>query len=151
MRALYTIGYESSSMATFLAALAEAGVTQLVDVRQAPVSRKPGFARRALGAALGEAGIGYRHEGALGAPKPLRDQVRRDGDYTTFFSAYRGHLSHQWSRLEVLAREADDRIALMCYERDVVTCHRYAVAEGLAAITAVEPVHLVPARASDNH
>ena len=53
MRVLYTIGYEGSSMATFLAALAEAGVTQLVDVRQAPVSRKPGFARRALAEAMG--------------------------------------------------------------------------------------------------
>ncbi|MFO7857453.1 MAG: DUF488 domain-containing protein [Ectothiorhodospiraceae bacterium] len=147
MRALYTIGYEGSSTATFLAALADAGVTQLVDVRQAPVSRKPGFARRALTQALGEAGIGYRHEGALGAPKPLRDQVRRDGDYATFFSAYRAHLAEQWSRLEALAREADDRIALMCYERDVATCHRYAVAEALAAIRGVEPTHLVPARA----
>ena len=148
MRVLYTIGYEGSSMATFLAALAEAGVTQLVDVRQAPVSRKPGFARRALAEALGDAGIGYRHEGALGAPKTLRDQVRRDGDYTAFFSAYRLHLSEQWPRLEALAREADDRMTLMCYERDVATCHRLAVAEGITAITGLEPTHLVPARAT---
>ena len=60
-----------------IAALREAGVAHLVDVRAVPSSRKPGFSRRQLEAAVLEAGMQYTHLRALGTPKPGRDAARR--------------------------------------------------------------------------
>ena len=58
MTVLRTIGYEGATLAAFLAALAQAGVTTLIDVRDAPISRKKGFSKTDLAAALRTAGFG---------------------------------------------------------------------------------------------
>ena len=54
---IYTIGYEGTTVADFLAALAKAGVRRVIDVRALPLSRRPGFSKTLLGAALKEVGI----------------------------------------------------------------------------------------------
>jgi len=71
-----TIGYERATPSTLVAALRAAGVQTLVDVRALANSRKPGFAKGALSAALQEAGIGYLHLRALGTPAEGRAAVR---------------------------------------------------------------------------
>lgn len=142
LRQLFTIGYEGATMEAFLGTLRDHRVGLLVDVRQAPVSRRPGFSRRSLAATLAEAGIDYRHEGALGAPKPLRDQVRADGDYETFFRRYEAHLEEQYDRLIALVAGLAGNVALMCYERNVAECHRACVAREIARRTGVVPVNL---------
>ncbi len=42
---IFTIGYEKATVAEFLAALQQAGVERLIDVRALPLSRRPGFSR----------------------------------------------------------------------------------------------------------
>ena len=49
---LYTIGYEATTMAEFIAALTRAGVTQVIDIRALPLSRRPGFSKSPLAASL---------------------------------------------------------------------------------------------------
>ncbi|MDD1450553.1 DUF488 domain-containing protein [Sphingomonas sp. H160509] len=39
---IFTIGYEATTMADFLAALKAAGVERVIDVRALPLSRRPG-------------------------------------------------------------------------------------------------------------
>src|SRR5271166_399979 len=56
-RALYTIGYEKARVADFLATLASAGVANLIDVRDRPISRRPGFSKRQLAAAVDASAI----------------------------------------------------------------------------------------------
>ena len=65
---LWTIGYEKTSWPDVLATLRAAGVAQVIDVRQLPLSRRAGFSKRQLAAGLAEAGIGYVHLRALGTP-----------------------------------------------------------------------------------
>ena len=55
---VFTIGYEGATMESFLAALEGAGVRQVIDVRQLPLSRRPGFSKAPLAAALKEHGLG---------------------------------------------------------------------------------------------
>ncbi len=74
--ALLTIGYEGCAIGDVLAALKEANVDLLIDVRAVAASRKPGFSKRQLAAGLEEAGIRYVHLQRLGTPKPGRDAVR---------------------------------------------------------------------------
>ena len=74
---LFTIGYEKARLADVVAALAAAGVATLIDVRDRPISRRPGFSKRQLAAAVEAAGIRYLHLQALGTPPEGREASRR--------------------------------------------------------------------------
>ena len=65
---LYSIGYEKALLPDVVATLLTAGVATLIDVRDRPISRRPGFSKRQLAAAIEEAGMRYVHLAALGAP-----------------------------------------------------------------------------------
>jgi hypothetical protein len=73
---LFTIGYEATVPARLIETLRGAGVSTLVDVRALANSRRPGFAKTSLSAALTEAGIRYEHAKALGTPAEGRAAVR---------------------------------------------------------------------------
>ena len=146
MNALFTIGYQGSSAEAFVEALVNARVDGLVDVREAPWSRRPEFTRRALDQRLAAAGIGYRHERTLGAPQALRDRLRAGGDRAEFESGYLAHLAGQEEALAGLAREVPGRAALMCCEAEPSECHRRLVAEALRRLTGLAPRHLHPGR-----
>jgi uncharacterized protein (DUF488 family) len=81
---LYTFGYEGLSVAAFLAQLKKAGVKTVLDVRQLPLSRKPGFSKRSLAETLHEAGIVYAHLPAFGCPREIRDRYKLDGDWSAY-------------------------------------------------------------------
>lgn len=129
---LLTIGYEGVSLADFLTTLKKARVQRLLDIRELPISRRKGFSKSALSAALAEAGIEYVHERALGSPRALRYRLREDGDLARFFRDFREYLATQRALLDTLARAATGAIALLCYERNHAECHRSVVADALA-------------------
>jgi uncharacterized protein (DUF488 family) len=131
--ALWSIGYESHTPDSFVAALRDAGVTLLVDVRELASSRRKGFSKTPLSQALGKAGIRYVHLRALGAPKPLRAAYKAGGGDKAFREGYARHLDSQWSaqhELEALARA--EPTATMCREEDPLECHRIVLTERLA-------------------
>jgi hypothetical protein len=45
MTTLFTVGYEGSKPSDLFASLQDNGVTLLIDVRDVPISRKPGFSK----------------------------------------------------------------------------------------------------------
>ncbi|NJC33468.1 uncharacterized protein (DUF488 family) [Sphingomonas jejuensis] len=123
---VFTIGYEGATVDGLIAALQGAGVRRLIDVRALPLSRRPGFSKSALAAALGEAGIDYRHLRALGTPKRGRDAAKK-GDVATLRAVYADQLGlpeaeAEAAILQALVREAPS--ALLCFERDPCHCHR---------------------------
>lgn len=93
----------------------------LVDVRLNPISRKPGFSKRQLGDALAEAGIGYRHERALGNPRDNREPFDQER-----YEAYLREVGPA-ALAEVTELAGSVRIALLCYERQHRDCHRSAI------------------------
>jgi len=144
MPKVWTIGYEQASMGQFLAALQQAGVEIVADVRAIAASRRPGFAKSALAANLAEAGIGYRHFRALGTPPDGRAAARA-GKRTELERIYAGQLElpeamAAGAELAELAR--DKRVALLCYERDPACCHRTLLRE--AMLGEFEAVDLTP-------
>ncbi len=123
---VFTIGYEATTVADFIAALAGAGVERVIDVRALPLSRRPGFSKSSLAASLGEAGIEYRHLRALGTPKRGRDAAKK-GDVATLEAVYAEQLELPEAQAEaavMLALAAERPTALVCYERDPCHCHR---------------------------
>src|SRR5262245_12319744 len=101
MMALFTIGYAGHTPSTLVAVLREAGVRRVVDVRAFASSRKPGFSRRALGASLAEAGIGYEHLRELG--NPFRN-LYRSGRPADGEERYREYVRTQPALDELAAR-----------------------------------------------
>ena len=128
MQGLFTIGYEGSDIDRFVDTLITNEIDQVADIRETPISRKPGFAKKRLSARLQDAGIRYTHWRELGAPKNLRDSLRRSRDYGAFFHDYRIHLNGQAAALTEVSQLAG-RVVLLCFERDPCKCHRSVVAE----------------------
>ncbi|GAA0732336.1 uncharacterized protein (DUF488 family) [Sphingomonas japonica] len=134
---IFTIGYEGATVDEVIAALGAAGVKRLIDVRQLPLSRRPGFSKTSLAAALAEHGIDYVHLKALGTPKQGRDAAKK-GDRATLQAVYAGQLElpeaqAAAARMRDLAAEMPS--ALLCFERDPHVCHRTLLlaAEGQGA------------------
>jgi uncharacterized protein (DUF488 family) len=126
---LWTIGYEGASLEHLIDALAGAGVTLLVDTRERAQSRRPGFSKTALGKALAESSIEYRHLRALGTPPAIRKEYKLTHDFASMRRGYLAHLATQGEALEELARlAAQERVALLCYEADPAECHRSLIA-----------------------
>ena len=137
-----TIGYERATPATLVAALRGAEVQTLVDVRAIANSRKPGFSKGALSAALEEAGIGYLHLRALGTPAAGREAART-GKPEVMRRIFAAHLEGTEAQaalanLKDLARL--QRVCLLCLEDDPRHCHRTLVAEAVG----LPAVHLHP-------
>lgn len=133
MPPLFTIGYEGTTIDRVVAALVEAGVAHLLDVRAVALSRKPGFSKRQLAAALDAHGIRYTNLRALGTPKPGRDAARR-GDTATMHRIFNAHLATPEAQAELglaveMARAAP--CCLLCFEREAHRCHRLLVAEAM--------------------
>lgn len=142
MTGLYTIGYEGATLEDFLSALRAAGISRVLDIREFPGSRRRGFSKTALSAALAGAGIEYQHERALGSPRDARHRLRQTGDLAAFLKHFEAHLVGQANLLDFLADTLTGRVALLCYERDVTICHRRVVARELGARLGLEPCHL---------
>ncbi|OYW44073.1 MAG: hypothetical protein B7Z08_12260 [Sphingomonadales bacterium 32-68-7] len=141
---VFTIGYEQATQAAVVTALREAGVEVLADIRYLPLSRRPGFSKTSLRAAVEEAGIGYRHLKQLGTPAEGRAAARR-GDHAELARVYAGQLElpealAQMAELRDLAEHK--RVALLCYEREAAECHRSLLTDAL--LSDFERVDLVP-------
>jgi uncharacterized protein (DUF488 family) len=142
LRELTTIGYEGVSLDAFIATLKAAKVTLLLDVRELPISRRRGFSKTALSAALSRAGIAYQHERALGAPRHVRHRLRDDGNLERYFADFREYLSSQRRLLDELAGSLSGRVTLLCYERNPKECHRSVVVSALARRAKLGVSHL---------
>ena len=95
MNGLFTIGYEQAALDDFLAVLDSEKIDVLLDIREAPVSRRKEFSKNALREILAKAGVEYRHEKLLGTPKVIRDKFRENNDDKAFFKAFDRHLRKQ--------------------------------------------------------
>ena len=139
-----TIGYEGVSLDEFIVSLQDAGIKRLLDVRELPLSRRKGFSKTSLSAALSSAGIEYVHLRGLGDPKPGRDAAR-SGDMPRFRRIFGAHMrtSKAQADLAVAAHlVTEGGTCLMCFERDHADCHRSIVADAITATVAVKIRHL---------
>jgi uncharacterized protein (DUF488 family) len=144
---LFTIGYEKARQADLIAALKTAGVATLIDVRDRPLSRRPGFSKNQLAAALEEAGIRYVGIRALGTP-PEGREANHKRQWEKFWSIVDAKLAtaeaeHALHEAVVIATESPS--CLLCYCGDPHTCHRSRVADMLSARGGFAVVHLSPA------
>lgn len=123
MSTLYTIGHSTHPIDVFVRLLQGHGITAVADVRSAPYSRhNPQFKREALAASLKTSGIAYVYLG-----RELGARVEDPACHVDGRVSY-AKVAQTERFLSGLQRVRDGmdgyRIALMCAERDPITCHR---------------------------
>jgi uncharacterized protein (DUF488 family) len=127
---VYTIGYEDLRIDQFLKKLVEHRIDTVVDVRLTPSSRRPGFSKGPLTAALAAAHIAYAHERDLGNPPDNREAFRK-GPLEVGRSRMRKQLQNgAGEALQRLVKLAmTERVAVLCVEVEDARCHRQVILE----------------------
>lgn len=122
---LYTIGYSGFDKDGFIEALRAQQVTLLIDVRSVPASRfRPEFNQAVIKKALEKEGIEYWYMGSsFGARQEERAYLTDDGmlDFRLFSQSdiFLSGVRDVEARLT-----SGIRCALMCAEKDPISCHR---------------------------
>jgi len=160
MPRLATIGVYEFDAAAFVAALDEAGVTKLFDIRQRRGVRGARYAwanAQRLQALLADARIAYEYHPELAPDTELRQLQYREDDRQGVGKRNRVRLAPEYIReyteeildlvpLEPLVRQMPVHGigALMCVEATAHACHRSLVAERLAERFGFEVIDLEP-------
>ena len=132
---LYTIGHSNQPTSEFLGLLQRHAIQALVDVRSAPYSRfAPQFNRKALEAAVREAGMTYHYAGDSLGGRPTDPGCYKSGrlpegkaDYAQAVD-YAAVMTKPFflagiERLVEIAQAS--RTAIVCSEGDPGRCHRH--------------------------
>lgn len=120
---LYTIGHSNHDIDEFIALLKRHGVTALADVRSTPYSRyMPHFQQKPLKAALNKAGISYVFLGRELGARPDDQSCYVNGKALYEHIAATEAFTSGIDRVVKGTQKFD--IALMCAEKDPITCHR---------------------------
>ncbi len=157
-----TIGVYEFDGAGFIDALATAGVTQVLDIRQRRGVRGAQYAwanARRLQALLADAQIDYEHHPDLAPTTEMRQLQYREDARQGVGKRSRVCLSPEYARAyteQVLDRvpleplidrlPVDGLAALLCVEATARACHRSLVAQRLAERFGFSAVNLEPAQ-----
>ena len=159
MPAIATIGVYGFDRDSFLAALRDAGVELVLDVRQRRGVRGSEYAwanARRLQAALAEADIAYTHLKELAPTTEMREAQYREDDRRGEGKRSRTVLAPEYVQryTERILDPADlgpvvkwiggQKAALLCVERDAAACHRSLIAARLHEELGFEVEHLRP-------
>lgn len=141
---LFTIGYEGLSFEKYINQLIFHDVRLLCDVRNNPLSRKFGFSKGMLSHLLPKLGIEYLHIPELGIRSENRNNLETESDYVQLFKAYRKSLPQKKEILERLNGLLDQhkRMALTCFEKQHISCHRHCVSDYMEDARDIKVVHL---------
>ncbi len=141
--AVFTIGYEGLDIDAFMSLLAEHGIETVVDIRELPLSRKPGFSKKALANVLNLSGREYIHMVDLGCPKPVRDRYREDGNWKRYTDGFMKYIKTQDDAIAALSSlVAASNCALLCFEADSNFCHRSMVANAVKDYCGARVTHI---------
>lgn len=126
---MFTIGYEGKSVESLMNILIKNDIHLICDVRKNPLSRKLGFSKNKLEHIADRVGIKYVHIPELGIESEKRTSLNSENDYRCLFDAYAKTLPKLKPYLEKLYSLLceDNRIALMCYEKEPEMCHRHVI------------------------
>lgn len=126
---LFTVGYEGSDIDSFLDHLESNGIDCLLDIREIPLSRKKGFSKTKLSERLSQENIRYIHFKELGSPKPIREELKTNQDYSTFFKKMDKYLNNKKEAIEkAYDYVVNNTCCLLCFEHLAAMCHRKIVA-----------------------
>ena len=132
------LGYEGLTIDEFCARVVDLQMSTVVDVRLNALSRKRGFSKNGLRAALAEVGVAYLHFPVLGNPRENRAGFALPGSRAG--DAARAHYKASIATAvgtaaiaEIAELAAATVIGVMCFESDQHECHRELVIDQVDA------------------
>jgi uncharacterized protein (DUF488 family) len=143
-KVLFTIGYEGLSIEAFINALINNGIQLLCDVRKNPLSRKFGFSKGKLEHITKTVNIKYANIPELGIDIDKRSSLCSAADYQNLFRGYTDTLPMLKKYLDWLYSQLSSsyRIALMCYEKNAIMCHRHIIADHMVNNYGIRSIEL---------
>ena len=146
MTTIRTVGHGTADADELGELLRGAGVTELVDVRRFPGSRRhPQFSAEAMAAWLPGHGIGYRHLESLGGRRKASPDSPNFGVRNDQLRGYADHMASDEfaAGVEDLLRDAgEESVVVMCSESVWWRCHRRFLADHLILVRDVVVEHL---------
>lgn len=133
---IFTIGYEGRDIDQFLNLLIQNNIETLIDVRKNPFSMKFFFTKNKLSSHLENVGIKYIHIPELGIEGDERQNLLTIEDYKILFDKYqKTTIIQEQNKIEdIIKIGKSNRIALMCFEADINTCHRGIIAKEISKL-----------------
>jgi uncharacterized protein (DUF488 family) len=125
-----TIGYEGEDIDSFLFKLIHNEIGLVVDVRYTPFSMKFQFNKMPLQEKLQKSEIKYLHLKELGIPGEERRNLSDKSSYDALFKKYRELILPTKTQYvdKIVELSKQNRITLLCFEKDVNFCHRGVIA-----------------------
>ena len=152
--AIATIGHSARPLEELVAILKAHGVSQLVDVRKMPRSRKnPQFNIETLPAELEREGIVYAHMPGLAGLRRRGGESLNTAWRNASFRAYADYMQtpeFDASLDDLIALSRNRATAIMCAEAVPWRCHRSLVADALVA-RGIEVRHLMSPTKANPH
>jgi uncharacterized protein (DUF488 family) len=152
-RLVCTIGFTAKTAEGFFTLLSDAGVQQVIDIRQNRSGQLSGFSKHPdLSFFLRKiAGIEYHHEPLLAPPPELLKNYRRTKNWPGYETEFLAVMKERGVPVSLETSSWSSNISLLCSEPGPEKCHRRLVAELLAAYwreqgDRVEIRHLVAPR-----
>jgi len=129
----FTIGYEGRNFDQFIKTLKGDRIEVLVDVRKDAYSKRDrSFNEGILSKMVANAKIKYIHLPELGVEYAQRQELKSDHDYETYFKIYSDYLDKNPELISFLADLIkNNKVCLMCYEKNFKRCHRMVLADKL--------------------
>jgi uncharacterized protein (DUF488 family) len=129
----YTVGYEGRTTDDLIAALTDAGVRTLVDVRFTPLSMyRPDLSKTNFQKRIERAGMVYLHAQECGVPKDIRAKAMATGSRDTIWNWYDANVVNRYFEFNLhWFMNLEHPTAMMCVEHDPEECHRHRIAIAL--------------------
>jgi uncharacterized protein (DUF488 family) len=146
---IYTIGHSTHSIEEFLVLLNRHGIAAIADVRSQPYGRLDHFNRESLSATLKAVGIEYVFLGQqLGARRQEREC------YENGIAIYERIVKlpafqEGFSRLRRGAEKY--RLAIMCAEKEPLTCHRAILISRCLKDSGIQVMHILADGTLEDH
>ena len=151
---IHTIGHSTRTREELVELLKHHGIELVLDIRKIPYSRyNPQFNREDMMKGMPAVGIGYEHCDELGGVRPAQEVIDRAKSCSERSRGFAGYMrTEAFARGlgRALALAGESRIALMCAESDPTHCHRFWVADALAA-EGIEVRHIISKDRVDEH
>lgn len=135
MPKIFTIGHSTRTIEEFIELLRSHEITQLVDIRTIPKSRRnPQYGQDQLEPSLREAGIDYVYLKALGGLRSKAKESINDAWENASFRNYADYMQTDAfvdGLIELIELSSEQTTAIMCAEAVPWRCHRRLVSDAL--------------------